>query len=107
VDFEDLVIFQITEGGAKALALMQSMLVDAQIQGAVAGDPLGRFAERKLLVNAPNSRLAELLAAAQGTGTDALVVLLIDVIAEGLGAVPVRPHSGQFRQKALITARAL
>ena len=106
-DLEDTVIFQVAEGRAEALSLVQGMLVDAQIQGAVQTDAFTGLADGKLLVDPSDGGLTESMPPAQGTGTDALLVLLVDMIAEGLGAVPVRPHSGQFGHEAAPAAGAL
>jgi hypothetical protein len=107
MNFEDPVILKVTEGGAEALAFVQGVLIDAQIEGAVQADTFAGLADGKLLVDPSDSGLSKLLAPAQGTGTDALMVLLVDIIAEGLGAMPIRPYSGELGNKAAPAADTL
>lgn len=107
MDIEDAMVLQVAEGGAEALSFVQGMLVDAQIQGAVQADALFGLTDGKLLVDPADGGLPELLAPAQGARADTLLVLLVDVVAKGFGAVAVGPHPGKLGHEALTATGAL
>ena len=93
MDFEDFVVFQVTEGGAESLSFVQGVFVDTKIEGAVQADAFTGFAYGKLLIDPANSGLTDRLVATEGAGADTVVMLLINMIAERLRALPVRPDT--------------
>jgi len=99
MDIKDSVVLQVAEGGAEALSLVQGMLINAEIEGAILANTFLGFSLGKLLVDASYGRLAEPLSFAQDAGTDATLVLFVDVVAEGLRAMTVRPHPRKFGHK--------
>ena len=106
LDIEDPAFLQITEGGAEALALVEGVLVDAEVARAVQRQALGGLADGELVVDARDGGLAEFLAAGEGAGTDALVVALMDPFPEGLGAVAAAQDAGQRRDERPATGSA-
>lgn len=68
------------------LALVEGVLVDAEVARAVQGKALGGLADGELT-------------AGEGAGADAVVVALLSVFPEWLGAVPSGKNAGELRQE--------
>jgi len=106
LDVENTPVFQVTEGGGEALALVEGVLVDAEVARALQGEAFGGFAAGELLVDAGNGGLADFVALGERAGADAIVVELVDGFAEGLGAVASGPDAGEPGDEAAATLAA-
>ena len=108
-NIEDFVVFEITESGRETSTLVESMLVDAQDNGAVEADALAGFSLGKLMIDAFDGGLPKLEKVGKRGGANAKVMLAIDLLAERLAAVSPGKNSGQLRNKratAIQTAEA-
>ena len=94
-DIEDPAVPQIAEGGAEALAFVEGVLVDAEINRAVQREALGGLAAGELLIDPGDGGLPEFLPVGEGFGADAIVVLLVDACPERLGAVTAGQDAGK------------
>lgn len=102
-------VFEVAEGGGKAGALVEGMLIDAQKDGAVETDALAGLSLGELMIDTLYGGLTEFEKAGQSRGANAQVMLAIDLLAERLAAVAPGKHPGQLRDKrssAIQTAKA-
>lgn len=106
LDFEDAVVFEITEGGAKSLPFVESVFVDSENQGALERDAFGGLAPGELPVDTLDSGLAEPLSSSNRSGADSLVMLLEDGLAIGLGSVPAFHDPGEVWDERAATGEA-
>ena len=95
-DIEDLVVFEIAKGGGEALALVKGVLINAQHHGTLKADALGGLAPGELGVDAPDGGGANGSHPGHGGGGDALVMMKVNLLAEGLGAAPACQQPGEL-----------
>lgn len=98
-DVKDSAVFQVAEGGAEALAFVQGVFVDAEVARAIEGKAFGSLADGELLIDAGDGGLSEFPTAGEGSGANAIVMVLIDVFPEGLGAMASGKNAGEARQE--------
>jgi hypothetical protein len=91
--------FKIAEGGGEALALVKGMLINAQDHGALKADTLGGLAPGELGVDAPNGGSANGSHPGHGGGGDALVMVKVNSLTEGLCAVATSKQPGKLRDE--------
>ena len=106
LDLEDPAPLQIAEGGAEALALVQGVLIDAEVARAVQREAFGGLADGELVVDAGDGGLAEFPAAGEDAGADAIMMMLINLFPERLGAVASGQDAGEPWQEGLATGSA-
>ncbi len=84
-DIEDAVVFEVGEGGGKALFFVEGVLVDAEKGWATEADALGGLSAGKLLIDAQDGGGADALGSGQRGCGNAVVVLVIDPLPERFG----------------------
>ena len=98
-DIEDLVVLEVAEGGGKALAFVEGVLVDAEDGGALEAQTFGSLAACELGVDAAHGGGSDALEAGHGGSGNALVVMEVNPFAERLGAMAAWKQSRQRRNK--------
>ena len=106
LDFEDAVVFEITEGGAEALSFVEGVFVDPEDEGTLKRDAFSSFATGELLIDALDGGFSESLSPGDGAGADSLVVLLEDGLPEGFGGVPAFDDTGKVRDEGAAAGEA-
>ena len=83
------------------------VLVDAEDRRAIEAEPLLRLALRELGVDATNGGLPQVAAARECRRADAIMMLLVNVLAQRFRAVPARSDAGQGLHKTAVAHPAL
>lgn len=107
MNLEDFMIFQIAEGSAESLSLVQGVFVYAEIEGTVQADAFAGLTYGELLIDPTDSGLTDSLVAAEGTGADAIVMLFINMITKRLRALPIGAYAWKIRDEGSTAAWAL
>ena len=105
LDIEDPPVLQVAEGGAEALALVEGVFVDAKVARTVQREAFGGLADGELLIDAGDGCLADGLSEGKGFGTDAVMMLSIDLLPERFGAVASGQDAGELWYKAFVTGK--
>ena len=86
-DIKDPMSFEITEGGGEAAAFMKGVFINAEHFRALTRESFFGFALSELMVDAFNGRGSKVSESSKTRSADAVVVIAVDTLAEGLGRV--------------------
>ena len=95
-DVEDLVVAQVAEGCGETLAFVKGMLINAQDLWTLKANALGSLAPGELGVDASDGGSTNGSHPGHGGGGDALVMVTVNLLAEGLGTAPTGKQPGEL-----------
>ena len=115
-DVEDAVVLQIAEGGGKALPFVQGVLVDAENLRALQAQTFSGLTGSKFRIDPLDGGATQLHEARESRGTNAFLMLAIDLLSPGLvlrfqGRRPgvsgrkLRPHARHSKRRVSICRR--
>lgn len=106
-DIIDLVSFEIAQGGCKPFTAREEVLIDAQNLRAAGRMPLAKLAAQMALKVALYGGGTDALAFSQPAAVDAVEVLAVDGLLEGLAGTLAPEDSGKPLTETVTTAQAL